>query len=80
MRGFLKIYAGVISVAVLAILVVFPLFYRNYYFDILQSKYKFYYITMIAMFSVILLLSLAFLVVDALEFRLVHKGLTNRRH
>lgn len=75
----LKIYAGVISVAVLAILVVFPLFYRNYYFDILQSKYKFYYITMIAMFSVILLLSLAFLVVDALEFRLVHvKSLLSR--
>ena len=34
---------------------------------------------MIAMFSVILLLSLAFLVVDALEFRLVHvKSLLSR--
>lgn len=67
-----KIYAGVISLAVLAILIVFPLYYRNYYFDILQSKYKFYYITMIAMFAVIVLLSLAFLVVDALEFKLSH--------
>lgn len=67
-----KIYAGVISVAVLAVLVIFPLYYRDYYFDMLQAKYQFYYITMIAMFGVVLLLSLAFLVVDALEFRLGH--------
>lgn len=67
-----KIYAGVISVAVLMVLVVFPLYYRDYYFDMLQAKYKFYYITMIAMFAVVLLLSIAFLVIDALEFKLGH--------
>lgn len=67
-----NIYAGVISVAILAILVVFPLYYRDHYFDILESKYQFYYMTMISMFAVVLLLSLAFLIVDALEFKAEH--------
>lgn len=67
-----NIYAGVISVAILAILVIFPLYYRDHYFDILESKYQFYYVTMITMSAVVLLLSLAFLIVDALEFKAEH--------
>lgn len=67
-----NIYAGVISVAILAILVIFPLYYRDHYFDILESKYQFYYVTMITMSAVVLLLSLAFFIVDALEFKAEH--------
>lgn len=67
-----KIYSGIISLGVLCVLVVFPLYYKDYYFDILEAKYRFYYRTMLAMIVVVLLVSLAFLVVDFLEFKFQH--------
>lgn len=67
-----KIYAGIVSIGVLCILIIFPLFYRDYYFDILESKYAFYYITMLLLFAVVAVMTLVFLVVDALEFQLLH--------
>lgn len=67
-----KIYAGIVSVGVLCTLIIFPLFYRDYYFDILESKYIFYYITMLLLFAAISMMTLIFLVVDALEFQLWH--------
>lgn len=67
-----KIYAGIVSVGVLCTLIIFPLFYRDYYFDILESKYIFYYITMLLLFAAISMMTLIFLAVDALEFQLWH--------
>lgn len=44
-----RIVNDIVGIAVVLLLAVFPLFYHNYYFDILSTKYKFYYITVIAM-------------------------------
>lgn len=43
---------------ILLILIVHPLILNNYYSDVLETKYKFYYITMIAMFLMLLISSL----------------------
>ncbi len=67
-----KVYSGIISVGVLCVLVVFPLYYKDYYFDILEAKYRFYYRTMLLLLATVLLVTLAFVVVDFLEFKLQH--------
>lgn len=43
------IVSGIVGMGVILLLAVFPLFYHHYYFDILITKYKFYYITVIGM-------------------------------
>lgn len=72
LEGFGKLYAGIVAVGVLCVLVLFPLYFRNYYYDILESKYLFYCVVMIGMFAVCLLASIAFLAVDLLEYKLAH--------
>lgn len=62
-----NIMSGVVSFFVLLILTIFPLFYRNYYYDILESKYYFYAGSVLTMIAVVVLLALAFLIVDFLE-------------
>lgn len=52
------------SVFTLIIIAVFPLFFRNYYFDILTVKYIFYYGTIISMAVVMLVVSVIFLFLD----------------
>lgn len=52
------------SVFTLIIIAVFPLFFRNYYFDILTVKYIFYYGTIISMAVVTLVVSIIFLFLD----------------
>lgn len=54
----------VASVFTLIIIAVFPLFFRNYYFDILTVKYIFYYGTIISMAVVMLVVSIVFLFLD----------------
>ena len=71
-EGFGKVYKGIVAVGVLCVLVVFPLYFRYYYFDILEAKYQFYYMVMIGMFAVCLLTAIAFLAVDFLEYKLAH--------
>lgn len=74
-----KIYSGIISVGVLLVLAIFPIYYRDYYYDILEAKYQFYYIAIFGMLGVLLLVSIAFLVIDALEFKLEYtKGFFHR--
>lgn len=36
------------AIAAVVILLIFPLYVRDFYFDILNAKYQFYYITMLA--------------------------------
>ena len=36
-----SVYAGIMAVFTFVVLAVFPLYYHNYYFDILKAKYKF---------------------------------------
>lgn len=65
-------YASVISFFVLCVLVVFPLYYRDYYFDILEAKYQFYYLSIILMMAAVLLLTIVFFVIDRLEWKGKH--------
>lgn len=46
----------VVFVGTLILITVFPLIYHNYYFDILNTKYKFYYCTILIMAAGVLLL------------------------
>ncbi len=62
------IISGAISVFLLILAAVFPLIYHNSYFDILETKYKCYYLTVIGMLAVLLVLSLVMLVVDLNEY------------
>ncbi|RJW31836.1 O-antigen ligase domain-containing protein [Clostridiales bacterium TF09-2AC] len=59
-----KVNQIIASVFTLIIIAVFPLFFRNYYFDILTVKYIFYYGTIISMAVVMLVASIIFLFLD----------------
>ena len=59
-----KVNQIIASVFTLIIIAVFPLFFRNYYFDILTVKYIFYYGTIISMAIVMLVASIVFLFLD----------------
>lgn len=63
-----KIYSGIIAVFICIILGIFPLYHHDYYFDILTSKYKFYWIIVIALLAVCLLVGLALCFVDRMEY------------
>lgn len=65
-----KIYSGIATIGLLCVLLIFPLYYRDYYFDILEAKYQFYYLTMLAMFGILLLMTAIFFCIDCLEFKM----------
>lgn len=67
------IISGVISVFLLILTAVFPLIYHNSYFDILETKYRCYYMIVIGMLAVLLVLSLVMLVVDVNEYGGSHR-------
>ncbi|MGP8314967.1 O-antigen ligase family protein [Enterocloster aldenensis] len=50
-----KILSLIASVMIISILSIFPLYYRNYYFDILDAKYQFYYFTIIGLIIIAIL-------------------------
>lgn len=56
--------AIITGVFVIAILAVFPIFFHDYYFDILVVKYQFYYISVIALAAMILIITLFYLYKD----------------
>lgn len=66
------ILSGVVTVGIAVLLTVFPLIYGNAYFDILEVKYKCYYLCVLVMLAVVLLLSLIMLIIDAIEFKCEH--------
>lgn len=51
-------YSNIIRFFVLILLTVFPLIYHDFYYDILVTKYRFYFITIIAMSVCLLILFL----------------------
>lgn len=52
------------SFYVTVIIAIFPLFFRNYYFDILVAKYQFYFCSVISMFLVILVVAIVYIFKD----------------
>lgn len=65
-RRKIEIIAGLYTFIIIA---VFPLFFRHYYFDILQAKYIFYYGISILMISSVLFLTIFYLYVDGTKNR-----------
>lgn len=63
-----NVFAGIMAVFTFVVLAIFPLYYHNYYFDILKAKYKFYWITVVAMAVICLIVALVFLFVDRMEY------------
>ena len=74
--GFAKTCSNTVSGVITAFLVIlvflFPLIYDNSYFNILETKYKCYYMSVIGMLAVLLALALALLVIDMNEFKGQH--------
>ena len=57
------------SVYIVAILVIFPLAFYNYYFDILDVKYMFYYGSVIVLTVVILITAFVYMYIDARDYQ-----------
>lgn len=63
-----SIISGVINVFLLTLMVGLPLYLHDSYFDVLQAKYQWYYISFLLMLAVVLVLSLIMLIIDFKEF------------
>lgn len=71
-----SIISGVITFFLLLIAAVFPLIYHDSYFDILETKYRCYYLLILGMMAVCLILALVMAFVDVKEYQAKHvKGL-----
>lgn len=57
------------SVYIVAILAIFPLAFYNYYFDILDVKYMFYYGSVILLTVVILITAFVYMYIDARDYQ-----------
>lgn len=60
--GQVKMMTEASGLFVLSILCVFPLVYHDFYFDILQTKYKYYYVNVIVLIGIAVTLSIVNLV------------------
>lgn len=67
-----SIISGVISFFIMLLVTVFPLIYHNSYFDILETKYKCYYLCVIGMLAIVLMLAIIMMIIDLIEFRGSH--------
>lgn len=60
----IKLIGNAIAIFTVLLLTIFPLYYHDYYFDILVVKYKFFYITVISMAVILLLLITCMIIRD----------------
>lgn len=67
-----SIVSGVISFFLLILVTIFPLVYDNSYFNILETKYKWFYMSVLGMLVVLLVLSIVMLIIDLNEFKGEH--------
>lgn len=63
-----KVNEITVCVFALIIIAVFPLVFRDYYFDILKVKYIFYYATIILMAVVMLIIAIIFMCIDRCNY------------
>ena len=61
------ILSYIVGVFLIAILFVFPLYYKNYYFDILNAKYQFYYISVLSMMGCVVITLIVMLIMDLVK-------------
>ena len=52
------------AIAAVVVLLIFPLYVRDFYFDILNAKYQFYYITMLAVFVIVFIIFVVHIIQD----------------
>ncbi|MFR5731882.1 MAG: DUF6077 domain-containing protein [Clostridium sp.] len=67
-----SIISGVISVFLVFAVIAVPLIYDKSYFNILETKYKCFYMSVLVMLTVLLLLGIVMLVIDWKEFQGEH--------
>jgi hypothetical protein len=67
-----SIIDGVLNISIFALMMIFPLIYHNSYFDILETKYRFYYLTVVITLVLALILGVIMLFVDVHEFKGAH--------
>lgn len=63
-----NVFSGIVVFFMIVVLTVFPLYYDNYYFNILAAKYQFYYLSLLCMAGLCLIAALVFLFVDKMEY------------
>ena len=63
---------GIISFFLLILVTVFPLIVHNSYFDILETKYMCFYLTVLIMLGFLLIAGLIMLFIDQKEFQGIH--------
>lgn len=64
--------SGTITVFLLVLAAVFPLVYHDFYFDILETKYKFWCVVTTGMITVVAVLALILFLIDWKEFQGIH--------
>ncbi len=63
-----KVILILTTLFLIAVLFVFPIYYQDYYFDILRAKYQFYYISVLVMFAGVVITALVMLIVDIVQY------------
>lgn len=64
-----KIVASIIiGIFLTAVLFVFPLYYQDFYFDILGAKYKFYYISVFGLLGCLAVLAFILITIDQVQY------------
>ncbi len=67
-----SVISRVADIAILVLMTVFPLIYHESYIDILQTKYRCYWLCIVIMLGILLILSSIMLFVDGKEFKWEH--------
>lgn len=72
-----KVISYCVTIFVLTILAVFPLYTHDYYFDILTEKYKFYYISALALITAIIII---YAIYGVIRYRYLKKAGVNKKN
>lgn len=75
-NSFIKMWesmtATVCGFYVFLILFIFPMYYQDYYFDILVAKYRFYYVSTLSLIIITAIIFFAFLITDFYKYKGIH--------
>ena len=67
-----KVFSWIVSVYLCVVFGAFPLYFHNYYYDILVSKYQFYWLSTVAMLASCLIAAIVFACMDLKQFDGAH--------
>lgn len=63
-----KIFNGIMSLGIFMLVFVFPLYLHDAYFDVLNSKYQCYYLTVLVVLGLVVIAAIIMLLIDLKEF------------